>query len=491
TPCSAIPLPFLGPYSSPRGGPQKEGDCDRGHPLTRKNKNSTKNKNQGSVVRSSWQRASLWGPAASFSFSSDWGNGGRPPLLGPGDESPSSGVLVAEKHVEDSDTRLAGLDWGVPVAMDLDDFEAVLGRLGLDLWTLIETAVSLAARDHGRELRTRRDGIVELLYAAPAAPRCQNCDPEDSPARTCAATKPGERGRIREERENLVNEEKNRGPSPAMPQSPGEQEEEEEEEEQEEEDDRDRRRYGRPVEDEQIRILAIKDLLDDPDQTEDSLIHMLQTLADMDITFKALKETDIGRHVNGLRKHPSGEIRRLVKLLVRKWKDLVDEWVKSTNPHETATPSIITDGDSPQQIQASKMGQSSRSQQVPDFGYSPSVHSAHQTSDTSGSSGSDKANNNREGEGKARAAPPSRKEAPAKPGHGRPPSPAPPAKAEPAREHKDSLLDPEKLASARRRLHENYQEAQNGNSKQKEDPPFLLHTSSSATPLSSTFRTAS
>lgn len=30
------------------------------------------------------------------------------------------------------------------------------------------------------------------------------------------------------------------------------------------------------------------------------------------------------------------------------------------------------------------------------------------------------------------------------------------------REQKDSLIDEEKLASARRRLHENYQEAQNG-----------------------------
>jgi len=30
-----------------------------------------------------------------------------------------------------------------------------------------------------------------------------------------------------------------------------------------------------------------------------------------------LQDTDIGRHVNGLRKHPSSEVRQLVKLLVR------------------------------------------------------------------------------------------------------------------------------------------------------------------------------
>jgi hypothetical protein len=31
----------------------------------------------------------------------------------------------------------------------------------------------------------------------------------------------------------------------------------------------------------------------------------------------SLQDTDIGRHVNGLRKHPSSEVRQLVKLLVR------------------------------------------------------------------------------------------------------------------------------------------------------------------------------
>uniref|UniRef100_A0A0E0PDI0 TFIIS N-terminal domain-containing protein n=2 Tax=Oryza TaxID=4527 RepID=A0A0E0PDI0_ORYRU len=46
-------------------------------------------------------------------------------------------------------------------------------------------------------------------------------------------------------------------------------------------------------------------------EPEDELLSLLQSLADMDITYKALQETDIGRHVNGLRKHPSGEVRLL------------------------------------------------------------------------------------------------------------------------------------------------------------------------------------
>ncbi|KAL5073296.1 hypothetical protein RYX36_012280, partial [Vicia faba] len=40
-------------------------------------------------------------------------------------------------------------------------------------------------------------------------------------------------------------------------------------------------------------------------------------------------DTDIGRNVNKLRKHPFSDVRQLVKLLVnRKWKEIIDEWVK-------------------------------------------------------------------------------------------------------------------------------------------------------------------
>ncbi|KAF5805425.1 putative transcription regulator IWS1 family [Helianthus annuus] len=79
-------------------------------------------------------------------------------------------------------------------------------------------------------------------------------------------------------------------------------------------------------------------------ETDDAIIDLLQTLADMDLTFTVLKETDIERNVNRLRKHPSNEVRGLVKQLVRKWKDLVDEWVGSNN--SALARSTLT-GDSP------------------------------------------------------------------------------------------------------------------------------------------------
>ncbi|CAA7404464.1 unnamed protein product [Spirodela intermedia] len=276
--------------------------------------------------------------------------------------------------------------------MNTEEFEKLLRRSGLDLWTLIETAISVAARDHGKELRLRRDGIVERLY--------RRYNGEEGAARASVESEEddGIRSKVTEaEMDDLDNHERTRGTSPSSPQSPYRKEEEEEEE-----DDRGRRPYGRPFEDEQSKILAIKEHLHDPDQSDESLVHMLHTLADMDLTFKALKGTDVGRHVNGLRKHPSSEVRRLVKNLVRKWKDLVDDWVKS-NSSESATSTVIPDGDSPKRIQARS---SQNGNQVPDFGYSPNPRSTF-------------------------------------------------------RAKEDSLLDPERLASAKRRLHENYQEAEN------------------------------
>lgn len=75
------------------------------------------------------------------------------------------------------------------------------------------------------------------------------------------------------------------------------------------------------------------------------MLESLQSLFNMHISVEALKETDIGRQVNGLRKHSSADIRKLVKELIRKWKDLVDEWVNTADEVATAA---IADGESPQ-----------------------------------------------------------------------------------------------------------------------------------------------
>ncbi|XP_009589434.1 probable mediator of RNA polymerase II transcription subunit 26c isoform X1 [Nicotiana tomentosiformis] len=151
--------------------------------------------------------------------------------------------------------------------MELDEFRLMLENSSVDLWTFIDTAISVAILDHGNELLSRRDAIVEKLYAPLL---CKNCNS----AGNC--------------------------------------------------------------EDLETKIIRIKKLLENPNQSENCLVELLQTLAEMDINFKVLEITDVGRHVNRLRKHSSNEVRRLVKLLIRRWKDIVDEWVRlNTQAEET------------------------------------------------------------------------------------------------------------------------------------------------------------
>ncbi|KAJ9703946.1 hypothetical protein PVL29_005292 [Vitis rotundifolia] len=270
--------------------------------------------------------------------------------------------------------------------MDRDEFRLILRNSGVDVWEFINTAISVAYSDYGDELRHRRDGIVERMYMSS---RCGSCNLRYQHS--------GLDKGCDEEKEDEKDDEKDK--SPRTPQSINRSGSED--------------RYGGLLDEEEARILDIKEHLEAPDQPDDSIVDLLQTLADMDITFKALKETDIGRHVNRLRKHPSNDVRRLVKHLVRKWKDLVDEWVKSNPAGEFTSSALMAEGDSPPQ----KIPRTGH-HQVLDFGYSPNPQN--------GSSGSDKNN----------------------------------AEPEPKKQ-RDTAIDPDKFASARKRLHENYQEAQN------------------------------
>ncbi|KAH7520784.1 probable mediator of RNA polymerase II transcription subunit 26c [Ziziphus jujuba] len=309
--------------------------------------------------------------------------------------------------------------------MDYDDFRTILDSAGVDVWTFIDTAIAVASVDYGGELKQRRDGIVERLYAASSAlPRLRNCD----------AAEQNNRPSIHyDHRESKTSGEKERV-SPATPQSVSRDDGN---------DDDELDPYGGLFDDEQKKILEIREHLEEPDQSEDSLVELLQSLADMDITFQALKETDIGRHVNKLRKHSSGEVRGLVKQLVRKWKETVDEWVKLNQPGEQ-TSSALMDGDSPQQ----KTFQNGH-HQVPDFAYSPNPHN--------GSSGSDK--NNSELERKPKALPP-RREAPPKPSTIQSTPVSVPQNRQ-REQQKESNFDSQRLATARKRLQENYKEAEN------------------------------
>ncbi|XP_066358808.1 probable mediator of RNA polymerase II transcription subunit 26c [Miscanthus floridulus] len=299
---------------------------------------------------------------------------------------------------------------------------------GSDVWSLVDAALAAAARDSPAELRARRDGIVQRLYAGAA--RCRNCD-ADADAHPPPAQPNGAVAAAAA------------APAAASPASPDEAVDADGLDD----DDAD---ADAGVE---SKILAIRDFLEDPDQSEDEMVSLLQHLADMDITYKALQDTDIGRHVNGLRKHPSSEVRQLVKLLIRKWKEIVDDWVRLHNSGGDGGGSIISDGDSPDKVQP-KYHQNTH---VSDFKYSPSPQRHNVLS-------SERSGNHNLVESTMEK----RRTSPAPAYHNTKQnnsnnystvSSSAPARA--MREQKNTLLDAEKLDSARKRLQENYQEAQN------------------------------
>ncbi|KAL2240160.1 UNVERIFIED_CONTAM: putative mediator of RNA polymerase II transcription subunit 26c [Sesamum indicum] len=391
--------------------------------------------------------------------------------------------------------------------MDSEEIRSILSRSGVGIWALIDAAIGVASSDYGDELRRRRDRIVESLYAPPAQ-LCRNCnggvqDDGDRDGRfynrSNNINNSSDDVDNKDDHENKkkfsVDDDKDKrnlnedfSKSPLTPESNhrnssgGEEEEE------------DVDPYAGLFDDEQTKILNIKEQLEDPQQSEDAVVELLQTLADMDITFQALKETDIGRHVNRLRKHPSNEVRRLVKQLVRKWKETVDEWVKVNQPQQTSNlieeidvlilvvMVVAADVDSPQQN--IPKNQQNGHHQVPDFGYSPNPRSEfpiwfwiHSWSYVAGffagvrlmlrifcfslldgSSGAER--NHAEHETKPKAPQSAvRREAPSRPPQSAPKSASAPP---PNRAQREPVVDDERLNSARRRLQENYQEAENG-----------------------------
>ncbi|KAK9671176.1 hypothetical protein RND81_12G011100 [Saponaria officinalis] len=90
-------------------------------------------------------------------------------------------------------------------------------------------------------------------------------------------------------------------------------------------------------------VLRIKDILyNSKDESDSVLFESLRRLQLMHLTINILKETEIGKAVNHIRRHSSKEIRNLSRSLIDGWKIIVDEWVKSTQElAEGGTPDSI------------------------------------------------------------------------------------------------------------------------------------------------------
>lgn len=217
--------------------------------------------------------------------------------------------------------------------MDMDDFRCLFESSGVDIWAVIDMALTVASTEYSEEFKARRDQIASRLYAS-TTPRCQNCD---------GSSDGGEAARLSGGASGIRSNPQHKSPIPFKAMAA----ESHEREDKSHDDDDDEGFQKNKAESHHVvdEVLRIKELLDDTYQPQELLLESLQSLFNMHISVEALKETDIGRQVNGLRKHASADIRKLVKELIRKWKDLVDEWV---NTADEGAAAAIADGDSPQ-----------------------------------------------------------------------------------------------------------------------------------------------
>eukprot|EP01018_Ginkgo_biloba_P018442 Gb_38175 [translate_table: standard] len=247
--------------------------------------------------------------------------------------------------------------------MDLDDFRTLFESSGVDIWTVIDMAITVASIDFCKEFKSKRDQIAARLYATTTS-RCRNCD-SDVARLSASSIKPKHKSRLMLE-ESHEREGSHDGELQNIPHTPFSENDEDEDlthgglEENQEDNQEENQAENHAVNE----VLRLKELLEDSDQdayeffmdivllykegpldfnaeagSQEALVESLESLLNMHISVEALKETDIGRQVNGLRKHSSNEVRKLVKQLIRKWKDLVDEWVNTAG--EVAAAAIV------------------------------------------------------------------------------------------------------------------------------------------------------
>ncbi|XP_051200237.1 probable mediator of RNA polymerase II transcription subunit 26b [Lolium perenne] len=292
------------------------------------------------------------------------------------------------------------------MADGLDRWRDFFRGAGAPICEVVEKAILVAAADEPREFLRRRDRIAERLFNAlhappPAAASCHGSTTVSQPPATPAAVAE-DKGSVRRVPETTLDSKvHSSSPNLAAPlplaQDAGSDSDSDSEDDErlrraaasnyghtydddnEEEDDledldaaaaeeEDRHTQQHEDEDQEAEelealtneidresqvvgeVLRIKDLLDHKqDYSDATLFDSLRRLQLMQLSVSALKATEIGRAVNGLRKHSSQRIRHLVQTLIQGWKVLVDEWVSTTNvaladnSPGTSNPSVVDD----------------------------------------------------------------------------------------------------------------------------------------------------
>ncbi|KAF4402578.1 probable mediator of RNA polymerase II transcription subunit 26b [Cannabis sativa] len=225
-----------------------------------------------------------------------------------------------------------------------------------DIFDIIDHAIMVAASDCPKEFRLRRDRIAERLFSCRLT-RCSGCDhvelavpggdegddSDDGGFKSDFDRNGGEfeAGASKESKVNSTRDdqaEMNRNQVSNFSYGDAEALTDEIEEE------------SQIVEE----VFRIKEILQNcKEESESVLYDSLRKLQLMCLTVDTLKATEIGKAVNGLRKHTSKDICLLARTLIDVWKGMVDEWVSAaaaiTNQNctegtpDSVNPSVVDD----------------------------------------------------------------------------------------------------------------------------------------------------
>ncbi|KAK7267171.1 hypothetical protein RIF29_19836 [Crotalaria pallida] len=239
--------------------------------------------------------------------------------------------------------------------VSLDHWRSFFRSANCDIFGIIDHAIMVAASDCPKEFRLRRGGIVERLFSCRMT-RCSGCDKvehavsvdddeksDGGGCKNCFDRKGGgaefefEAGASKESKVNSSGNDHHgeMNTNQVSNYSYGEAEALTDEIEQE----------SQYVEE----VLRIRDIVLNFEEESDSvLFESLRRLQLMELTMDLLKATEIGKAVNPLRKHGSKDIRQLARTLIDGWKEMVDEWVKTTTAiagsegtPDSVNPSVI------------------------------------------------------------------------------------------------------------------------------------------------------
>ncbi|XP_033145069.1 probable mediator of RNA polymerase II transcription subunit 26b isoform X5 [Brassica rapa] len=204
-----------------------------------------------------------------------------------------------------------------PSAASLDRWRDYFRRGGSDIFEIIDHAIMVAATDCPNKFKSRRDRIAELLFSCRVT-RCNGCH------HSSELSLPGDDEAVDGSKESKVNS--SRGDNNQI--IVGGYDCHDDDDDDEAEALSDAIEEFSVVFKEVVRIKEI--LLNKDDEPHSVIVEALRKLKLMSLDVDVLKSTEIGKAVNGLRKHGSDNIRQLAKTLIAEWKELVDQWVNTT-----------------------------------------------------------------------------------------------------------------------------------------------------------------